>query len=223
MRRRHLEASAQGIHQRQAGGFMSMMLGPGAARRQAFADIVREHGEAHRGGAVQRGGPLQAQQNVFAGVDLRMPLRRLRHTKQAIDFRKDHGQRAAIPQHTQVYVGPILAQGAFGFLPHPLGDQRTGFARIDHPPHQGHRVVMHGEAQRCKARRKARHAQDAHRILDEGLRHMAQHARSEIRPAPIGIDQRSVRRLRDRIEGEVAAAEVFLQRDVGRESRPTGV
>ena len=69
------------------------------------------------------------------------------------------------------------------------------------------------------ARGETRDAQHAHRILGERGRHMAQHARLEIARAAERIDEVAVVVLGDRVDREVAALEILLERDrrIGRE------
>ena len=87
-------------------------------------------------------------------------------------------------------------------------------ARGDHPAHQRERLGRHGEL--GEARGEARHAQDAQRVLGEGGRHVAEEARRKVALAAAGVDQRAVLGARDRVDGEVAAQQVFFQRDLGR-------
>jgi hypothetical protein len=45
---------------------------------------------------------------------------------------------------------------------------------------------------------------------------MAQHARAQVALAAEGVDQRAVVASRHGVDGEVAARQVFFQRDLGR-------
>src|SRR3546814_20196102 len=69
-----------------------------------------------------------------------------------------------------------------------------------------------GEAQRREAGPEARRAQHPQRVLDEGRTDVAQHPRLDVARAAERIDQVAVSVLRDRVAGEVAAAQVFFQR-----------
>ena len=129
-----------------------------------------------------------AMQLVDAGVDFRVPFLRLRHAEQRVDLRVDHLQRAAVAQHADEDVGAGFAQRLLGFRPDALGHQRVGLAVGDHLPHQRQRLVGDAKAERRVTRGETRHAQDAHRVFGEGLRHMAQQARLEVALAAVGID-----------------------------------
>ena len=172
--------SRQLLDQRHARVFVSVVRGQHVGGRRRLAEIVHEHGETHGHAAAQLHRLAQRQQLVDAGVDLRVPLRGLRHAEQRIDLRVDHLQRAALAQHADEHIGAGLAQRLFGFGPHAFGHQRSRFAVGDHLPHERQGFVGHAEAQRRITRGEPRHAQDAHRIFDEGLGHVAQQARREI-------------------------------------------
>ena len=109
--------------------------------------------------------------------------------------------------------GVRLGEATREFLPDALGHQVVGFARGDHPLHQRQRVVRDAEGE---ARGEARDAQDAHRILVERGADVPQHAVAQVGFAVERIDERSVRRPGHRVDGEVAAREVLLERHVGR-------
>jgi uncharacterized protein with PIN domain len=66
----------------------------------------------------------------------------------------------------------------------------------------------------AEARGEARQPQDAHRVFGEGRRHMAQHPLGQVALAAIGSMTRPCV-LGHRIDGEVAACQVLLQRDIG--------
>ncbi len=67
------------------------------------------------------------------------------------------------------------------------------------------------ETERRKARGKARNAQHPHRILDEGRRDMPQGPRFDVAPAAVRIDEHAVRRLRHRVDRQIAAREILLE------------
>ena len=154
---------------------------------------------------------------MHTGVDLRMPLLRLRHTEQAIHFGENHFQCAAVAQHFEEYLRRFLAQRALGLLPYPFRHQRGDLSGLDHRAHQRARGFMHGESQWRETCGKTRDAQHAHRILGECRRHVPQHPCSQIHLAAIRIDQRPIRGLRDGIDRQIPPQQVFLERDVGRE------
>jgi hypothetical protein len=132
--------------------------------------------------------------------------------ERAVGFRQDARERPAFAQHRDHARGPLFHEAAGKLLPDALGDQRVGFPGVHHAAHQLESLGRHREAE---ARREPRHAQDAHRILREGLAHMAQHSRAQVALAVVRIDERAVLGARHRVDGEVAALEVVLQRDVG--------
>jgi hypothetical protein len=90
------------------------------------------------------------------------------------------------------------------------------FAVRDHLAHQRQGFLRDRKAACGIARRKARDAQHAHRILGERRRHVAQHAPLQIRRAAERVDQRAVRVFRHRVDGQVAAAQVVLERHLRR-------
>jgi hypothetical protein len=90
-------------------------------------------------------------------------------------------------QHVEHARGRRLHQPARQLLPDALGHQVVGFAVLDHLAHQLQGFGCHAEI--AEARRKTRHAQDAHRVFAEGVGHMAQHAVAQVALAAIGVDQ----------------------------------
>ena len=148
---------------------------------------------------------------MHAGVDLGVIVGALRHAEQAIDLGQHARERAAAAQHLEHPRRLVLHQAARELLPDALGHQRIDFAVGDHLAHQ--RFGLGGDLEVGEARREARHAQDAHGVLGECRRDMAQHLGVEVAPAAVRIDQRAVLVLGDRVDGEVAAGEVVLERD----------
>jgi hypothetical protein len=94
-------------------------------------------------------------------------------------------QRAALAQHVEHARGARFHQPARQLLPHPLGHQVVGLAVRHHLAHQLHGFGRHREI--GETRRKARHAQDAHRVFAERVGHMAQHAVLQVALAAIRI------------------------------------
>jgi hypothetical protein len=80
--------------------------------------------------------------------------------------------------------GLCFHQAARQFLPDALGHQGIDFAGGDHLAHQRQGFRRHREI--GEARGEARHAQDAHRVLGEGRRDVAHHARGEVGAAAVG-------------------------------------
>ena len=122
-------------------------------------------------------------------------------------------QKAGLAQHVEHPLRVRLGKPLGELLPDPLGDQRVGFSRIDHAAHEVQGLGVHLEAE---SRREPRHAQDAHRVLGERRADVAQEAPLEVLPAAEGVDQRAVLVPGDRVDGEVAPAQVFLERDIRR-------
>jgi hypothetical protein len=105
-----------------------------------------------------------------------------------------------------------LFQGLLPFPPDPLGRQFSQHARCDHLAHQRQGFGRNGKAQRCQPAGEPGHAQDAQRVFHEGWRDMPQQARRQIASAAEGIDQRAIAGARDGVDGEVAPAQILLQR-----------
>src|SRR3546814_5736249 len=68
---------------------------------------------------------------------------------------------------------------------------------------------------RREARMETRDAQHQHRIFDERLGDMPQHARLEIAHAAEWINQCAMLVLGNRIDGEIAATQIVFKRDIG--------
>ena len=175
-----------------------------------------QRGEAHAGVVAQARRLGEHHQGMDAGIDLRVVLCRLRHAEKAIDLREDTRQCAALAQHLEEYRRRRFTQGTRRFGPYALGHQRVNLAVVHHLAHQHQGLVGDGKALRRETRGEARHAQDAHRILREGGRDMAQQACLEIGLAAPGIDEPAVGITRHGIDGEVAAAQVVFQAHIRR-------
>ena len=99
--------------------------------------------------------------------------------------------------------GSRLHEPARQLLPYALRHQRVGLAaRAPSTRMSFDRLGRDGEAE---ARGEARHAQDAHRVLGEGLAHVAQQCRPPGRARRRGVDELAVVAARHRVDGEVAA------------------
>jgi hypothetical protein len=192
-----------------------MMRREHLGRGRRLAEIVHQHREAHVDAATQFHRLAQRQQLVHAGVDLRVPFLRLRHAEQCVDLREDHLQRAAGAQYADEHFGVRFAQRLLRLGPDPLGHQGVGLAGVHHAAHQRHGLPGDLEAQRRITRGETRHAQDAHRIFGERLGDVAQLAGREIALTVVGIDHVAVRVLGHGVDGEIAAPQVVLERDVG--------
>ena len=86
-------------------------------------------------------------------------------------------------------------------------------------PHQRQRFIRNVKAQRRITRSETRHAQDAHRVFGKGFRYVAQQARFEVSLPAVGIDDISGAVFGHRVDGEVAPAQIVLERHVGQRTR----
>ena len=207
---RQLQPIAQGFDERDAALLMSFVAGPFLMRRRRLAEIVHQRRKAHLHIGAQVHGLVEHHQGVHARVDFRVPLFRLRHAEQRVDFRIHDLQRAAVAQHLKKYTGAGLAQRLFGFLPDAFGHQGIDFAALDHGAHQRHGFRSDAKPKRRKAGGESREAQDAHRILHERGRHVPQHARFQVAAAAVRVDPGSVAGLRNGIDGQIAAGEILF-------------
>src|SRR5712664_2241106 len=106
----------------------------------------------------------------------------------------------------------LLSEPPGKFLPDALGDEVVGLPRSHHAAHEIHGFFINPEAE---ARGEARDPQDAHRVLGEGLAHMAQYAIFQIAFSTKGVYESPLLALRHGVDGQVAAPEIVLERDVG--------
>ena len=146
-----------------------------------------------------------------AGIDLGMPLNRLGHAPEPVQLREEARQGPALPQDLKEARGPGLGQGLVQFLPDPFRHQGVHLPGGDHGAHQVQGLVGDLEAQIGVAGGEPRHAQDADRVLGEGLGHMPQPAGREIPQATVVVDDAARLVLRQGIDGQVTAAQVLLQ------------
>src|SRR5450759_277757 len=148
-----------------------------------------------------------------------MPARGLLDAVERRDLRKDDLECPAVAQGLEENLGPCFSQCPLRFLPDALRYECVDFTAVHHGLHQGHGFGGYRESALAEACRKARHAQHAYRILDEGLRDMAQDTRLKISAAAIRIDELARGTLRDRIDRKIAALEILLQSDLRGEAR----
>ena len=223
---RHAQSITERFDGSESARFVTVMTRPFFARCECFAEIVGEQCETHDAGRVARSGDVERQQQMFAGVDFGMPFGALWHAEERSDFGQHDAQRSTGAQRFECRTRRGLVERAFEFAPHAFGDQRIDFARGHHRLHEHHRFRCDAKTERREPCRKTRHAQDAHRILDEGRRHVSQHACLEIGAAAVRVDQGAVGALRHRVDGEVASREILLERharcEVGGEAAIAG-
>ena len=207
------QALGQQFGQLGAAAFVADVPRPCRLRGVAFAQVVGHASPAHRQRRVDPRALVQHQQQVQAGVDLGVVLGRLRHAPQAVCLGQQAGQRAAVAQHLEHPAGALRHQPARQFLPHPFGHQRIDLAVGHHHLQQRQGFWRHAEV--GKAGRQSRHTQQTHRVFDEGRRDMAQHFRADVGLAIERVDQGAVLSLRNGVDGQVAAQQVFFQRHLG--------
>ena len=210
---RDAQSLAQAAQGRDAGLLVADVFRQHMRRRQRLAEVVGQRGEADQVVARrQLRGDVADQLDMHAGVDLGVELGALRHAVQRVHFRQHHRQRGAVVQRAQERRRPRAGERAPQLLPDALGHERGEFAAGDHLAHQRQRFRRNREAQRREARHEARRAKHPQRVLDERVADVAQHARLQVARAAVRIDQCAVVGLRDRVDGEVATAEVVFQR-----------
>ena len=146
---------------------------------------MREAGKAHAQRRLQARGHVQHHHQVHAGIDFGVVVGALGHAPEAVHLGQHHLERAALAQHLEHARGLFLHEATRQLLPHALGHQVVGLAVRHHGAHQRHRFRRHRKV--GEARRKARHAQDAHRVVVEGVGHVAQHLVAQVARAAMGV------------------------------------
>ena len=96
---RYAQARAQDFERAHAAAFVADVARPLRRIGAGFAQIVAQAGKAHGQGRVGRGGSIEHQAQVHAGIHLRVVLGRLGHAPQSIDFGQDCAQCTATAQH----------------------------------------------------------------------------------------------------------------------------
>ena len=206
----HAQPIGHLMQQRNAARLMAVMARQQIAGRRSLAEVVAQAGVAHRQRRAQPRAGVEHEQQVCAGVDLRMVLFRLRHAPQSIDLGQQPRQGATVAQHLQHARRRRLHQTAGKLLPHAFGHQCIDLARGHHLPAQRHRFRRHLEI--GQAGGEARQPQDAHRVLGKGLADVAQHAVLQVTLAAEGVDDAALCILGHRVDRQVAARQVLLQR-----------
>jgi hypothetical protein len=181
------------------------MGGPVTFGCRALAEVVHQRGETHCEISGQLFGLLEHHHDVQAGIDLGVPLLRLRHTEQDIDLREKHAQCAAFAQGLEVHTAIDSGERQCGLLPHAFGHERIDLTVIDHRAHELHRLRRDAEAEPGKPGCESRDTQDTDGILDECIGDVAQNPALDIVQAVAGIDIVTVRCPGDGIDREVAA------------------
>ena len=109
--------------------------------------------------------------------------------------------------------GRAFHEPAREFLPHALRNERVDLS-VRH--HLAHERFGFGRDVEPEARGEAREPEDAHRVLAEGRAHVTQQTCAQVIGAIERIDEVAVLVARDRVDREIAAREVLLERHVGR-------
>ncbi len=107
-----------------------------------------------------------------------------------------------------------LHQTARELLPHALGRKLGELARRGELAHQRKRLPRDLESE---SRGEARDAQHAQRILGEGRRHVPQYPRAQIGLAAERIDELSLLVARHRVDREIPARQILVERYIGRD------
>ena len=160
---RHTQALAHTAQQLGTALLVAQLARQDVGGRVALTQVVAEAGKAHRQTGLQLRAHVEHHHQVHAGVDLGVVIGALRHAPEPVDFRQQSRQRAAVAQHGKHARGLVGHQPARQLLPDALGHQVVDLATGDHLKHQRHCLGRDGEI--GKTRRKARDAQNAHRVF----------------------------------------------------------
>ena len=213
---RHLQPLAEGDDRGDAALLVHHVLRQFVDGGQRLAEVMAQRREADHVVTGRQGRSHVADQlDVHAGIDFRMVFGALRHAVQRIHLRQHCAQGVRVAQGAQEGGRRVAAQCLRKFLPHAFGGEFGQFAVFGHRTHQRQRFRRDGEAQRGEARHEPCRAQYPQRILDEGVADVAQHAPLDVGGATERIDQAAIGSARDRVDGEVAPAQVLLQRHRG--------
>ena len=153
-------------------------------RRRALAEVVAEAGIADRERGREPCRHVEHHHQVHAGVDLGVIVGALRHAEQAIDL--GHARAASAPQSRST---SNMREGLFSikprddFLPDALGDERSRPRRW-RPSSRISATVSAATLKVGEARGEPRDAQDAHRVLGERRRDVAQQPAARSRWPP---------------------------------------
>ena len=135
---------------------------------------MRRAGKAHHQWRVQPGGHVQHHHQVHAGVHLGV-VRGGWGTPTGAPLRAAAPAAPALAQHLEHARGLCFHQAARQFT-HTRSGQVVHLAVLHHLAHQLHGFRGHGEV--GKTRRKAGHAQDAHRVFAEQVGHVPRSSRA---------------------------------------------
>jgi len=99
---------------------------------------------------------------------------------------QQHLEESRVGKHREHESCIALHQSLGKFLPYALGHEGVRLAVCDHGAHQRHGLRRD---RKTEPRRKARHPQDPHRVLDESGAHVPEQPAFEIGRAAEGIDE----------------------------------
>ena len=193
-------------------------------RGVALAQVMAQAGQPHRQRGLQARAHVHHHHHMNAGIHLGVVVGTLRHTPQAVHFRQQPGQRAAVAQHRKHARGFGFHQAARQLLPDAFGHQVIHLARSHHLAHE--LQSFRGQREVGKARRQARQPQNTHRVFTKRRADMAKHLVDQILRTAIRVDRillvpYAVRaELRSSnghgIDGEIAPCQVFFQTHIRR-------
>jgi len=153
---------------------------------------------------------------VQTGIDLRVPLLRLRYAEQVVHFRKQAFERPAVSQYLEIHPGIFTAQSLFGFTPRTIRNQCIDFTGFHHAAHQCHRLARDFETQAGKPGGELCHPKNSNRVFAEGVRHVTKGLVLDVLQSAVGIDQLAIVIFGDRIDGQIATRKIIFQRNVRR-------
>jgi len=144
---RRTKPRAEFLDQRGSGCLVADVTRPLLAGRESLANVVHQRREAHGRVPGHLRGQLEYLHRVQTGVDLRMPLLRLRYAVECGDLREHDLERAACAQYLEVDRGLLLAERALRLDPDALGHQRGKFAARRDAAHELESLRRHRETE----------------------------------------------------------------------------
>ena len=193
-------------------------------RGVALAQVMGQAGQPHRQRGLQARAHVHHHHHMNAGVHLGVVVGTLRDAPQAVHFRQQPGQRAALAQHRKHARGHGFHQAFGQLLPDAFGHQVIHLAAGHHFAHQCQRVRCQREI--GKTGRQTRQPQNTHRVFAKRRADVAEHPVGQILRATIRVDHIllvpcAVRaELRSSnghgIDGEIAPCQVFFQAHIRR-------
>mgnify|MGYP000095912231 CR=1 FL=1 len=135
--------------------FMTQVTRQQVWRRGAFAQVVKQAGQAYRQRGLQAGAHVEDHHQMDAGVDFGVVFSALRYAPELVYFGQQARQRPALTQQREHARGCVFHQAPGEFLPDPFGHQMVRFTGLHHVLHQVHGFRCHREI--GKTRRQPRH------------------------------------------------------------------